>query len=198
MAVGDIYSVVVDSVVKGEHCQNEFHFREITAETDPIPAENLAEGFVTAIEADWLACLSDEATLACVYVRRVKPTPSVAYTRIWNVVGTVADEPIPTTSAAVISWYTATAGKRTRGRNYFCGLPESFQNGGLIEGAGQTALVALADTLSDVIAAGAGGTGEWELCIYSRVNGTAVDVEVNVVRSNLGTMRTRRQRPGVA
>lgn len=198
MAVGDIYSVVVDSVVKGEHCQNELHFREVTAETDTIPAENLAEGFVTAVEADWLACLSDQAALACVYVRRVKPTPGVAYTRIWNVVGTVADEPIPTTSAAVVSWYTTTAGKRTRGRNYFPGLPESFQDGGLLEGAAITAIQTLADTLMDVIAAGAGGTGEWELCVYSRVNGTGVDVESNVVRSNLGTMRTRRQRPGVA
>lgn len=198
MAVNDIYSVTVDTVVKGEHCQNVFHYRESTAETGTIPAENLAEGFVAAVEADWLAILSDQAALACVYVRRVQPTPSVAYTRIWNEVGTVAEEPIPTTSAALITWYSATAGKRTRGRNYFPGTPESFQDGGLLEAAAITLIQTLADTLADPIAAGGGGTGVWELCVYSRTNLTGVDVIESVVRSNLGTMRSRRQRPGVA
>jgi hypothetical protein len=198
MAVNDVYEVTVDTVVKGEHCQNVLHYIETVGETDPIPAENLALGFVAAVEAAWLACLSDQSTLACVYVRRVEPAPGVAFTHIWNAVGTVADEPIPTTSAAIITWYTLTAGKRTRGRNYFAGTPESFQDGGLLEAAALALLATLADELSTPIVAGGGGTGTWAMAIYSRSNATAVDVATSVVRSNLATQRGRRQRPGVA
>jgi len=198
MAVGDVYEVSVDYSVLGEHCVNVFKFRESVEETDDIPARNLALAFQAAAIADWAALLSEQVQFNCIYVRRISPTPSVAYTVLLTDPGEVVSEAIPTTSAVLITWYSTVASKRGRGRNYFAGLPENAQAGGKLEGDVLAAWQDLATTLMAAMGPAGGGTGVWALCIWSDILGAANDAVTNVVRTNLGTMRTRRQRPGTS
>jgi hypothetical protein len=123
----------------------------------------------------------------------------VAYTHLLTDVGEEVGESIPTTSALICTWLTQLASKRGRGRTYFCGLPESSQAGGKLEGDVLAAWQALATLILTQFPGGAGdSTGEFALCVWSEVNGTAQDVKTSVVRTNLGTMATRRQRPGTS
>lgn len=198
MAVGDVYQVAVDYVVRGEHCVNVFGFRETTECPDDIPAGSLGRAFQDALIAAWAALLSDETQFACIYTRRVSPGPGVAFTVLETTVGDVASEALPTTSALVMSQYSALGGKSKRGRNYFAGLGESSQAGGSLEGGVLAAWEAFAADLRTPIAGVGGDGGEWELAIWSPKLGSAVDVKSSVIRTNLGTMRSRRQRPGTS
>lgn len=194
MAMDDIYELSTDQTVKGEHCANVFHFKESEACTDPIPAKELINAFFAAVVGDWADLLSDECKFNCFYARRIRPTAGLAYTKLDDTAGTIASEPIPTTSGVVMSLYTATASRNGRGRKYFAGLPEDNQNGGLIEG------VAMPDwddfgilLATELVGA---NTGKWKLCVYSPALVAAELVIVTTTRTNLGTMKTRRQRPG--
>jgi len=198
MAVEDVYEVVVDMTVLGEHCVNVFKFRETVAETDTIPAENLALGFQAALIADWAALLSEDVQFNCIYVRRISPGPGVAFTVLETTPGEVVSQAIPSASGLVVTWYSATASKRGRGRNYFAGLPENAQQAGKLEADVIAAWTAFLATLMGTIAAGGGGAGSWQLCVWSDVDSIGRDVVTNVIRTNLGTMRTRRQRPGTS
>jgi len=198
MAVGDIYEVLVDYSVLGEHCVNAFKFREITECTEDVPAKAVAEGFEDAIIDAWAALLSNQVLFNCIYARRIHPGPGVAHTTLLAVAGDEVGEALPTTSAILISWYTNLGGKSKRGRNYFAGAPETSQAGGKLEAGVVAAWEAFAATMSDPVPAIGGATGEWELCVWSDVLGSATDVKTSVLRTNLGTMRTRRQRPGTS
>jgi hypothetical protein len=196
MAIGDVYELSVQVPVKGEHTFCVLHYRESVACNEAIPAKELAVAFRAAAETAWLDVLSDQAAIACLYVRRISPSAGVAWTEIVNEVGNEAGEPIPTTSAALLTQYSATASRRGRGRNYIAGIPENFQDGGLLEDAAIALLQALATELLGPITAAT--SGSWKLAVWSTIDLMARDVTSQVVRSNLGTMRTRRQRPGVA
>lgn len=198
MAVNDVYELVQSYRVRGEWCENVFHYKEKTAETDPIPAENLALGWDTTIKPLLVALLSDEVIFACVYARRIAPTPGIAFTVLQTDAGAVASEAIPTTSAPIITWYTNTISRRGRGRNYFPGLPESMQNSGSLTAAALTDWQGHADDMEIDLAAGGGGTGVWELAVWSELAATAQIVVAGIARSNLASMRSRRQKPGAA
>lgn len=194
MALNDVYEVSIDLTVKGEHCVNIWHLREITACMDLIPAKTIGAAVIADWLPDWAVELSDECTFNCVYVRRVLPTPGIAFTSLCAIVGGISSEPIPTTSAGVVSLYSDTAGPSSRGRKYLAGLPENGQNGGLLETAKVTALEALMAIIMTTLAGSV--TGEWSLTVYSPKLNTDDLVIATIVRTNLGTMRTRRQRPG--
>lgn len=198
MAVADIYELTQSYRVRGEWCENVLHFREKTAETDPIPAENLALGWDISIKPDLVALLSDEVILACVYARRISPTPGIAFTVLQTDVGIVASEAVPSLAAVITTWYTGTFTGRGRGRTYWPGLPESMQNSGSLTAAALTNWQALADLLEIDLAAGGGGTGVWELCVWSQASLTAAIVLAGIARSNMASMRSRRQKPGAS
>jgi len=196
MAVNDIYEVSVDYSVLGEHCVNVFKFRESTECTDEVPAKSLADGFAATLIPLWAVLLSEQVLFNCVYARRISPGIGVAFTKLVTDPGEVVSEALPTTSAVLISWYSNTGGARKRGRNYFAGAPENAQAGGKLEGG---VLAAWESFALDFQAPLAGvGTGEWELCVWSEAGLSAIDVKTAVVRTNLATMRSRRQRPGTS
>lgn len=198
MAVGDVYEVVVCGDVKGEHVQNVFRLKETVEETDDVPAENLALGIQTAWIPDWKALLSEDFAFNCIYVRRIAPAPGIAFTVLLTDVGEVVSDAIPSTSALLISWYTNLATKRGRGRNYFAGLPENAQEGGLLAATELAAWQALGVLIRGSVPAGGGGSGSWELGVWSEILAAIQDVKTSVVRTNLASMRSRRQRPGTS
>jgi hypothetical protein len=196
MAVNDWYEITTDMTVQGEHVYNVMNFRETVECAEDVPAQQLCNGFDAAISAAWAALLAELTVINCFYCRRISPTPSVAFTKIKNLQGDVAADPLPSASALLVSWYGLTASARHRGRTYFAGVPEDIQSGGLLENAAITDWQTFANLLL-VPVAGA-GSGTWEFGIWSRASIAGVDAKVAVVRSNMATMRSRRQRPGAA
>jgi len=196
MAVNDWYEITADISVQGEHCYNVLAFRETVECAEDVPAMELVEGFHAAITTAWADLLAQLTVINCYYGRRISPTPSVAFTKIVNAQGTVVEDPLPSASAVLVSWYGLTASARHRGRTYFSGVPETIQSGGLLEDAAITDWQTFADLLMTPIVGGSSGT--WELGIWSRASIAGVDAKVRVVRSNMATMRSRRQRPGAA
>lgn len=198
MAVADIYELTLGYRVKGEYVENVLHYREKTAETALIPAQELALGFQAAVIPGLVALLSNQAVLSCIYVRRISPTAGVTHTELLSDAGEVVSEAIPSASALVISWYGALAGDRRRGRTYLAGLPETAQAGGSITDAARAAFQAFANDMLVDLAAGGAGVGVWELATWSQVGLHAEVALVATVRTNLAQQRRRRQRPGVA
>lgn len=198
MALNDVMEAVVSARVKGEYVQNVFHLKETTASTDPIPAKALAEAIQAVWLPDWAALVSTDVEFACCYVRRIKPAPGVAYTLLLTNVGAVASDAVPTGSALIVTWYSGLASKRGRGRTYFAGLPEEAQDAGLLAAAVVGDWEDLADLIATILVAQGGGVGAWELGVYSEVNAAIADTIARSVRTNLGSMRSRRQRPGTS
>lgn len=197
MAVNDVYEVVIGGRVRGEWCESTIHLREEVASLLDIPSEGVA----SSVDTVWCSTLApllslDEAVLDCIYARRIAPTPGVPWTRLINRIGEVVGDALPSNSAVVVSWVTALGGGRKRGRNYIYGISEAYQNGGnLVIGARTD----LETWVSDLMALwGPGGASSYRLCVWSALNVTAQDVIGGIVRTNLGVMRSRRPRPGIA
>lgn len=198
MAVNDVYQVTTSYRVRGEFCEQVMAYRESVACTDDVPAQSLATAFVAAILPDWAALVSSQLEFACVYARRIRPTPGIAFTLLDTTIGTVASEAIPSSSALVMSLLTAVASKRGRGRSYFGGLPETSQAGGSLESTVLTGWNALGTLMLDPVIGGGGDTGEWLLGVYSKAAVQINDALAFVVRTNLAQQRGRRQRPGTS
>lgn len=198
MAVNDVYQVAVDYKVRGEYCAQVFSYRESVASTDDVPAQSLAEAFALAIIPEWEALVSNQVEFACIYCRRIRPTPGITYTHLLTGVGDVVSEAVPSSSALVLSLLTSLATRRGRGRTYFGGLPETSQAGGSLEGTVLADWQALGTLLLDPLVGSGGATGEWLLGVYSKAAVQINDALSYVVRTNLGQQRGRRQRPGVS
>jgi len=200
MAVGDIFKVDFFYNVGSELTQNVVHLREKTACTDAVPAQTC----VSAAIAKWItvfetALFSDEIFIPLVRAIRISPTSSVPGLSILGpttINGTGPGEPVPSTSALLVSLYSNTFTPSARGRIFIPGLDTTAQNDGQLDDAAIT----LANQLSiDIIAdwTPTGGTGVWELVVWSRKLSTAYKVTQAPVHSNLATQRSRRNFPGI-
>jgi hypothetical protein len=198
MAVGDVYEVNFQAKVRGEFVNNVLHLVETQECTDMVAAHSLATALLAQWIPDWAALLSQDVVFAAIYARRIKPTFGPTHTELVTTPGGVAEDAIPSGSALVISWVTATASKSGRGRTYFAGVPEDAQAGGSITTAAATSWDDFAELLQGNVDAETGDTGQWALAVYSRKNQLAYDIITHSVRTNLAQQRGRRQRPGTS
>lgn len=204
MAVNDVYQVRVLQNVGSEITMNVLHFREMTAETvAEFPAEQVAaaaHAIFTGIKAN----MSDDWRVVQIEARRVLPTFDIPFTRVLGaadaIIGEDLGQIIPSASALVVSLYSVTATKAGRGRLFIPGLPESAQNEGQLTEAAHTNFDTWADSWLVTPSTPVGGNdGVWIPTIRSKVEtvgSAAKDVVMTTVRSNLGTMRSRRAHPG--
>lgn len=197
MAVGDVYEVTISGRVNGEYCENIIHLREVVGATAPIPASEVCDSALLSWAADLAPLLATSFTkLQCIYARRIHPTPGVAFTKLIALDGEEGTDPVPAGTGLVVSWATALGGRSKRGRSYIFGIPETFQNGGNIT---EPCLTAFNAWVASVMAAwGPTGASDYRLCVWSALLSTSEDVVAGIVRTNLGSMRSRRQRPGTA
>lgn len=84
--------------------------------------------------------------------------------------GNVAGDVLPPHDAAVLSLYTPFPGRRTHGRMYFGGVPESLQNQGVLTAAAKTSIKNLADILIGTFGWDGTSPNYW-WGVYSRKNG---------------------------
>lgn len=204
MAVGDIYQVQIFYNIGSEVTMNVMHVKEVVTCTDPIPAQTVAAIIHDLWSTHYATTLfSDETSVTLIQVRRIKPTAGVPSTLIVGSAGFPAingggvGDPLPSTSAALISLYTDTHTRNARGRVFFPGLASGTQNDGQLLAANLTLLNAFGDVFeADIVAVG-GGTGEFHFVVYSRTLGTGQEITQAPGHSNLATQRGRRNHPGL-
>lgn len=198
MAVGDIWLLEWIQSVRGQPGMNVFQYEETEATGVPYEAASqLGDAFLNSCAADWAQIASEDWRTDGVYVRRVAPIAGVPASIVLgtaeSIVGVIDSEAIPMTSAAVVTRRTLNGSRRSRGRWYGMGIPESSQNAGQLTTA---AMLAINTQLTNfgLPLNGAGGDGAWKPVIYSSIGPDPGlnDVVILQLNPNLGTIRNRR------
>jgi len=204
MAVGDIYQVNLFWNAGSELTMNVIHFKEKVVCTDDLPAKTVAK--VVHNRFDDIVgntVFSNETRVTAIQVRRIKPQAGTPFLAIIGtvefpeIVGTGVGDPLPSTTAGLVSFYTATNTKSGRGRMYLPGMASGIQNDGQLLETPLTTLSGNVAALEDTQVSLAGDTGEWLLCVFSRKNQVGHDIVNVITHSNLATQRGRRNFPGI-
>jgi hypothetical protein len=204
MAVDDVFRVTVLQNVGSEITMNVLHLREAVAETVALLVAEPPARAVWAIYDALAADMSDDWQVVQIESRKISPSFDIPFTFILGaadqIVGAQPSQMIPSASALVVSLYSSIAHRRGRGRMFIPGLPETAQNEGQITEAVHAAFDTWADTwLTEQSTAIAPNTGEYRVYVKSQfdpVESSLRDVVATTVRSNLGSMRSRRAYPG--
>lgn len=205
MALNDVHEVVLSYSIGSVPVLNVLHVRESTSIvlTDSrINAEAIAEAIIASpLMTMLLDCISTDAIINSVNVRRILPAPDVPYHRVLGAAealeGTRAGQVVPTQACLLVSLYSNEPGRSGRGRIYVPGVSETDQNEGkLLQSFFNAQVGALTNELDDPIAMTGADTGEVRLAIYSRTLGQANDVLTATAQPNLATQRSRRAREG--
>jgi len=198
MAVGDIYEVVLVTIVNGQRAINVQHWRETTACTDDIPAKSVCAMWEDVMMPLYLDCLSNEAALSCIYARRIRPTPHIPFQIVQSLTpGVIDSHAAPSNAAAIITQYTASMTRSGRGRQFITGIPESRITDGLMDSTEITDLETYADGLQGVQAAPAPFDGEWTCGVFSPLLNSFAQQEAYSVNRSMGTLESRRQPYGM-
>lgn len=195
MAVGDILQSRIETSFGTQSSQNIRHWR-VSAEVAPAATHaQIAANLDTSIAPLYKAVLSTSATYRGVAVRRIFPLPptieAIANANLGA--GTIAGDPLPKQTAGVVTFRTALAGRKFRGRFYAAFPAESDNNASTLPSNAYVAGLALLGgvfTLSRTIPNGAGST-TIDPVIWHRRTST-FDVITNIVaRTIWGTQRRR-------
>lgn len=194
MAINDRYRLTVIGSLHGQTIMNVLHYNVITLGANPDAS--MAPAWLTANKAKWLACHSNEYTMESILVQKIHPAPTslAVQTAVAAGVGTVAQNSLPTSVAAVLTKTTLFAGPRWRGRLYLSGVPETFESDSQISILGQTAYNVLGASLASVLVAGG---NEWDPVLYHRDDHSVVILQTIVCRPVLRNQRRRQVGRGV-
>jgi len=204
MAVGDIYQSQVYYNIGSEISMNVTHWKEKVVCTDPIPAQSVGLMVHNIWHTHYINTLfSVDSHVTLITTRRIKPTAGVPSILVVGgvlapaIAGLGVGDPLPSTSALLLSLYTNLFDANGRGRLYIPGAASGVQNDGQLIAAALLDFEAWqAEFYSDQVAVG-GGTGEWRCVVYSRALGTGQEVTQAVAHTNLATQRGRRNFPGL-
>jgi len=199
MAADDIYQVTLVSTVSDQRVVNQWHFKEVDACTDEIPAHSVAAMFEEVFIPPLFLALSIEAVGQCIYCRRLDPAPHIPYLLVLEaVIGDISGDAVPSNAAAVMSIYSVEFGRSGRGRSYISGIPESGVTGSLIN---DTQMDLLEDFSDLFINAGhvppAPFDGSWKPVVWSPKNSEAHNLVESNFSPSMGSMRSRRQPYGM-
>lgn len=197
MAIGDYYKLAVENQWNGQVFVNVFHFRQVDNPTGGIP--NNAAGLIYY----WNDILAAGPGPAVKY-RDVMPSVVTVYRQyaycltnvadaaenVVNVLGTRGTGDLcPPQCATVITWRTANAGRRFRGRSYLGPIREQDQSAGTIEAAiYKTAVNSFASAMMSHFN---GATSKYKHVVYSRILATGLSVTSYVIRDSIKTQRRR-------
>jgi hypothetical protein len=148
--------------------------------------------------------LSNASTIQSVTYSETAQGTCPSYNRTNGTIGAVGFPPLPGTTSAIISKYTALKGQHGRGRNYMPYVPSTFTTPGtdpnLLNGSGVAAYVSLMNAF--LVPVTAGGT-TWRLSVTTRpappntLTIQAAVVTYTITTTILGTTRRRREGRGI-
>lgn len=195
MAVGDIYLVTFVQEQHGQAILNTVHYKE-TVSGGAAGAATLA----AKIDADagpvWRAALSDEWEYQYTQVQKIYPGvpqfPVVVGTNAG--IGSVANDPEPTSVSIVVTKRTALAGPAYRGRIYLAGIPVTYINDSALSSTGVTGLTGVAEELIEPKTSG-GYT--FVPVIWHKASLTSDDITGLTLRTTVRNQRRRQLRRGI-
>jgi hypothetical protein len=159
---------------------------------------------LAALAADWWtvngpslqACMSQQIVYQTVTIRDLNDATGAegVYTMPVNTHGNLTADPVPYNAAAVISWRSATVGRRGRGRWYAVGIPEDQCSGNVMSATIQTLFLAAGVVLNSYV-----GTGSIPVnaVVASRVGHVLYDITQVVVDAFIDSQRRRLQGRGI-
>lgn len=174
-----------------------------TGDNTTLSAQNCTEAFWEAVSAEWLDCITEQTRVLSVQGRiRGNPNAGLTYTKTIDFDGTVVGDTLPVWVTATMTKYPdnetaynpddATPFKL--GRVSISGIPESFQNRGVLTSAGLAALAPLANVLRVIPASIAWDTPELGMMITRYANGLFVQRAwvTALTPSRVGSQLTRK------
>ena len=201
MPLEDIYEIRVEGVSgEGERWNMVWHMQKIVEQQDELFASSqaLADHAGTKFATFLLPHMHESWTFTSTRANRVHPSigiPAVSGEGAGPGEGNFS-EALPADIAAVITKRTNVPGASFRGRNYFGGLMEHNQNGGVLVSVDASNIVGGFEAVIGFTDADAEGN-QWRLGVFSRKN-AAIPVDLvfaNVTRMmcdrNLRNMRPR-------
>jgi hypothetical protein len=153
----------------------------------------LADMWEAEVMTEWLNCVVEDYLMDCLYIRRIHPTPSLAYLRPYTAenAGNIDGDGIPGNASAIISFKTDVWTKSGRGRVYICGIDEADQSAGILDADILAKLNTLADVFkADSLAVPGGGTCRF--AVWSRKDVAAAAIIVADPSPSIASMRSRR------
>lgn len=189
MAVNDVYESSLLFSIKGEKCACVLHYQETT---DPGSGNelNLASTIYSQIWTPSMkVCLSNDAQLQTIRVRRIDPTAGGPIDLPVLEAGTISVDVMPPNNCILISLMTDRLDKSGRGRIHISGAPKTHNQDGLLDVTNLSLWNSLATAL---IAPMTGSSSAFQLGVWSRKEtefNSAVDYNV---RSWHHTLRSRR------
>jgi len=175
-----IYRVAVRTAVGAEDYINVFHLQA----TGSSPAA-VAQAWVTACGAAYLACLPQSATLEDVTVTDLSSLQQAIETI--HTTGGIFGGVCPPQAAGLISWRTAQVGRAYRGRSYIPCVPEGHQELGTLDSTITSLYATLAASLSATWPNALGG----DLVVFHKATGTGTAILSYIVRDIVYTQRRR-------
>jgi hypothetical protein len=173
-----LYRLAVTFYVHGVNCMNVFWLRSKPTTDSPtlqFECDNIESDWRVQIWPVYKLALSNECANIAAVVQCMNP-PGLAMTVASYVgqTGTIASESLPSFNASVLSMYTAYPGRRTHGRVYVPGIPESETSGSVVITAQATRLANIAAILINRWG-NAGSSLRVMGGVYSRKNGVTIN-----------------------
>jgi hypothetical protein len=200
MALNDVWKLVIKQAYENQLNLNVLHYLETGLAGTGATAAQRLNGLMTEIEPDLVAMQNNNWTYTGATLQRIFPTVTdpIEISETPPAAGDVVGDGLPAYVASVISWRTAIATRRTRGRSFFGGRSESDTEESFLNAGAITLHDTLALTLIGPISTGVGGnTSELTLCVWSPTTPGATVVSNHLTRSQVRTMRTRTVGRGV-
>lgn len=127
---------------------NTFHY-EVTGITGTPTIQDFIEGMIVIMQADFLACCSEEYNLRRWHARRIVASPTRTYTvEVGAEGGTVAADSLPPSVSTVLKRFTNLPGPTGRGRVFMPGVPTTFHDNGILTALGLAAYQAFLPHMS--------------------------------------------------
>lgn len=169
-----LFKYVVTWNLLGQLCQNVWFFRA----KETTPSDDLFEDvdFIIGDVKDWMLTpmlnfMSTDVALVQTDVTCVDPLGGPNNTHLWDgVIGSVNSPSLPSYVSGVISMHTGYSGRRTHGRTYVPGVPQSFQDGNNLTSLGLTGLVNCAQSWFSRYRDG-GTSTRYYGTVFSKANG---------------------------
>lgn len=197
--VEDTYKVVFCYDVQGEYCENVLHFITLRDSTATNPKAALADAILADFVPNLQAIWSNATMLSRLYIRQTNPGYGVPYERMTQRFGNHDSDPVPSQAAVLITAYAYPIVPKFSTKSRWSGLPEIYQEGGLLTpGGGELAIASLADSYTDQIEAPGGDPGAWLLGAQTAGQPRGAPFFYATFRGSLVTLRKRRQRPRLA
>jgi hypothetical protein len=158
--------------------------------------QDLATAYEAQVAGPLLVCLTNLSEYLGVSVKDISllPLPASVTSNALAAFGIGGANPMPTQTAGLISWRTAIAGRKGRGRTYvpFPSLSNVTPPGESPNATYLTALSALATAMSTpLVVTSVGGTSTMQLFITPKINALGNAVTGFAVRSGWATQRRR-------